>query len=73
MILGAVRPVTGDERDRLCIELLNEEAMRTSAIEGEVLDRSSVQSSLRGQGAAEMMADDYTTYAAALTHTTLSR
>ena len=38
-ILGAVRHVTGEERDRLRIELLSEEAMRTSAIEGEVLDR----------------------------------
>ena len=71
-ILGAVRHVTGEERDRLRIELLSEEAMRTSAIEGEVLDRSSVQSSLRRQfglttegapskpreqGIAEMMVD----------------
>src|SRR5690606_26210313 len=48
-ILGAVRHVTGDERDQLRIELLSEEALRTSAIEGEVLDRSSVQSSLRRQ------------------------
>ncbi|MCO8145900.1 DUF4172 domain-containing protein [Rhodovulum tesquicola] len=50
-ILGDVFHVTGDERDRLPIELLSEEAMRTSAIEGEVLDRSSVQSSLRRQSA----------------------
>ena len=48
-ILGAVRHVTGEERDRFRIELISEEAMRTSAIEGEVLDRSSVQSSLRRQ------------------------
>jgi Fic family protein len=87
-ILGAVRHVTGDERDRLRIELLSEEAMRTSAIEGEVLDRSSVQSSLRRQfgltadgapskpreqGVAEMMVDVYSTYAAPLTHDTLCR
>jgi Fic family protein len=80
--------VTGEERDRLRIELLSEEAMRTSAIEGEVLDRSSVQSSLRRQfgltvdgapsnpreqGVAEMMVDVYSTYAAPLTHDTLSR
>ncbi len=39
-IVGAVRHVTGDDRDRLRIELLSEEAVRTSAIvEGEVLDR----------------------------------
>lgn len=48
-IVGAFRYLTGDERDRLRIDLLSEEAMRTSAIEGEVLDRSSVQSSLRRQ------------------------
>jgi len=86
-IFGAVRHVTGDERDRLRIELLSEEAMRTSAIEGEVLDRGSVQSSLRRQfglisdsapskpkeqGVAEMMVDVYSTYAAPLTHDTRS-
>jgi len=87
-ILGAVRHVGSDERDRLRVELLSEEAMRTSAIEGEVLDRASVQSSLRRQfglssdgaaskpreqGVAEMMVDVYSTYAAPLTHDTLSR
>ncbi len=87
-IVGAVRHVTGDERDRLRIDLLSEEAMRTSAIEGEMLDRSSVQSSLRRQfgltadgapsrpreqGVAEMMVDVYSTYAAPLTHDTLCR
>lgn len=85
-ILGAVRHVTNDERDRLRIELLSEEAMRTSAIEGEMLDRSSVQSSLRRhfgltadgepsrpreQGIAKMMVDVYSTCAAPLTHDTL--
>jgi Fic family protein len=87
-ILGAVRHVSGDESDRLRIDLLSEEAVRTSAIEGEVLDRASVQSSLRRQfglssdggaskpreqGVAEMMVDVYSTYAAPLTHDTLSR
>jgi len=87
-ILGAVRHVTGEERDRLRIELLTEEAMRTSAIEGEVLDRSSVQSSLRRQfglavdgapmrpreqGIAAMMVDVYSNHAAPLTHDTLCR
>lgn len=87
-ILGAVRHVSGDDRDRLRIELLSEEALRTSAIEGEMLDRSSVQSSLRRQfglamdgaparpreqGIAEMMVDVYSTYAAPLTHDTLHR
>lgn len=87
-ILGAVRHVTGDERDQLRIELLSEEAMRTSAIEGEVLDRSSVQSSLRRQfglatdgapakpseqGIAEMMADVYSGFAAPISQETLCR
>ncbi|MBJ2153010.1 Fic family protein [Paracoccus sp. IB05] len=87
-IVGAVRHVTGDDRDRLRIELLSEEAMRTSAIEGEVLDRSSVQSSLRRQfglaidgtlvkareeGIAEMMVDVYSRYAEPLDHDTLCR
>lgn len=87
-ILGAVRHVTGDERDRLRIELLSEEAMQTSAIEGEVLDRSSVQSSLRRhfglttdstpakpreQGIAGMMVDVYSGFAATLDHETLWR
>lgn len=87
-ILGAVRHVTGDERDQLRIELLSEEALCTSAIEGEVLDRSSVQSSLRRQfglatdgapakpreqGIAEMMADVYSGFAAPISRETLCR
>lgn len=62
--------------------------MKTSAIEGEILDRQSVQSSLRRQlglspdiyptkpkeqGVAEMMVDVYSTYAEPLTHETLFR
>jgi Fic family protein len=87
-ILGAVHHVSGDERDRLRIELLSEEALRTSAIEGEVLDRASVQSSLRRQfglttdnapskpreqGIAELMGDVYASFAAPLSHDTLGR
>lgn len=87
-ILGAVRHVGGAERDRLRIEILSEEAMRTSAIEGEVLDRLSVQSSLRRhfgltldsqpikpreQGIAEMTVDVYSAFASPLDHQTLFR
>jgi len=87
-ILGAVHHVSGDERDRLRIELLSEEALRTSAIEGEVLDRISVQSSLRRQfglatdgepskpreqGIAELMSDVYASFAKPLSHDTLGR
>jgi Fic family protein len=87
-ILGAVRHVGSSERDQLRIDLLSDEAMQTSAIEGEMLDRRSVQSSLRRQfglatddhrakpkeqGVAEMMVDVYTTYSEPLTHETLFR
>lgn len=87
-ILGAVHHVSPSERDQLRIDLLSDEAMKTSAIEGEMLDRLSVQSSLRRhlglspdsypakpreQGVAEMMVDVYSTYAAPLTHETLFR
>ena len=85
-ILGAVHHVGSSERDQLRIDLLSDEAMKTSAIEGEMLDRQSVQSSLRRQlglspdsyptkpreqGVAEMMVDVYSTYAQPLTHETL--
>ena len=87
-ILGAVHHVSPSERDQLRIDLLSDEAMKTSAIEGEMLDRQSVQSSLRRQlglspdsyptkpreqGVAEMMVDVYSTYAEPLTHETLFR
>ncbi len=87
-ILGAVRHVGPSERDQLRIDLLSDEAIKTSAIEGEVLDRPSVQSSLRRhlglspdnyptrpreQGVARMMVDVYLTYAEPLAHKTLFR
>ncbi|APX17989.1 cell filamentation protein Fic (plasmid) [Phaeobacter inhibens] len=87
-VLGAVRHVRASERDQLRVDLLSDEAMKTSAIEGEILDRLSVQSSLRRQfgltpdsypskpreqGVAEMMVDVYSSYDAPLTHDTLFR
>lgn len=87
-ILGAVQHIGPADRDQLRIDLLSDEAMKTSAIEGEVLDRLSVQSSLRRhlglspdsypakpreQGVAEMTVDVYSTYGAPLTHETLFR
>ena len=85
-ILGAVRHVSSSDRDQLHIELLSDEAIQTSAIEGETLDRLSVQSSLRRhlglgadsypampreQGVAEMMIDIYSNFSSALEHQTL--
>lgn len=87
-ILGAVHHVTPSDRAQLRIELLSDEAMKTSAIEGEILDRLSVQSSLRRhlglapdsyptkpreQGVAEMMVDVYSSFSAPLDHVTLHR
>lgn len=72
--VGTMRHLGKDDREDVVIELLSSDALSTSAIEGEVLDRESVQSSLRRQlgmsaaafrsrpaeaGIAEMMADLY--------------
>jgi Fic family protein len=84
--LGAFRHVGADDRDSIRIELIGDEALKTSAIEGESLDRDSLQSSLRRQfglstevrrvrpeeqGIAEMMVDLYRGFAEPLTHETL--
>jgi Fic family protein len=81
--IGAYRHVGPDEQDTLKIELIGDEAVKTSAIEGEVLDRDSVQSSLRQElglgrerpgvrpaerGISRMMVALYRGYAAPLTN-----
>lgn len=82
-LIGVFRHVGEGERNQLRIDLISEEALKTSAIEGEYLDRDSVQSSLRRQlgmgsdtrhiapaerGIAEMMSDVYLNFAGNLTH-----
>jgi len=84
--IGAFKHVRPDEQDALKIELISDEAVKTSQIEGEILDRDSVQSSLLQQfglsadrrrvppaerGIAEMMVDLYKNFGAPLTHQTL--
>lgn len=79
--LGAVRHVGEGDRDLLKIELLRDEALKTSEIEGEMLDRASVQASLLDQfgsgepsarveaaerGIAEMTVELYRNFAAPL-------
>jgi len=49
VILGAFRHLEEDEKDHLRVDLISTEALKTSAIEGEVLDRDSLQSSIRRQ------------------------
>jgi Fic family protein len=47
IVIGASKHLDEAEHDHLRIELMSHEAVNTSAIEGEVMDRDSVQSSLR--------------------------
>ncbi len=76
VFLGTIRHIAGEERRLLLVEAMSTESATTSAIEGEVLDRASVQSSIQRQlglkadpkrvrpaeeGVAEMMVDLYRT------------
>jgi Fic family protein len=47
--IGAYRHVNAEDQETLRIELISDEAVKTSEIEGEILNRESVQSSLRHQ------------------------
>ncbi len=88
LISGLIRHLDPGAGTQLRIELIGDEAVQTSAIEGEILDRESVQSSLRRQfglqtddrrippaeqGIAEMMVDLYRTYDQPLDQPTLYR
>lgn len=88
VVLGAVRHLDDDSRDGLVVESMGDEAVTSSAIEGETLDRASVQSSIRRQlglatdarratpleqGTAEMMVDLYRNWAVPLDEATLYR
>jgi Fic family protein len=78
---GSIRHLPDSDREHLIVEAIGSEAVTTSEIEGEVLDRASVQSSIRRQlglatdrrrvrpaenGVAEMMVDLYRSSAAPL-------
>lgn len=84
--LGAVRHIGEGDRDLLKIDLLRDEALKTSEIEGEILDRASVQASLLHQfglaapsaraaaaerGIAELTVDLYRSFAAPLSEKAL--
>jgi Fic family protein len=88
ILVGTLKHLNPAESDQLRIELMSNEAIQTSAIEGEILNRDSVQSSLRRefglktddrrippaeQGIAAMMMDLYRTYAEPLTHDMMFR
>ncbi len=83
ILLGVLKHLDAEASEKLRIELLTTEALQTSAIEGEILNRESVQSSLlryfglqaddrraplAEQGIAEMMVDLYRSFSTPLTH-----
>lgn len=84
--VGACKHLGAEDQETLKIELISDEAVKTSEIEGEILNRDSVQSSLRHQlglgleqpgvlpaerGISEMMVDLYRHFAKPLTDATL--
>src|SRR5262244_1778344 len=85
---GIVKHLGMADQDQLTVETMSAEAVTTSEIEGEILDRASVQSSLRKQlglaaderrvrpaerGIAEMMIDLYQSFAEPLSEEMLFR
>jgi len=46
MNLGAFKHISDEDKELLKVELISEEALQTSKIEGELLDRDSLQSSI---------------------------
>ena len=75
---GTVKHLSAPDREQLTVEAISTEAVTTSEIEGEILDRASVQSSIRRQfglatdqhrvppkeqGISEMMVDLYRSFA----------
>jgi len=84
--VGAYKHVGTNDQETLKIELISDEAVKTSEIEGEILNRDSVQSSLRHQfglgderpgvkpaerGISKMMVDLYRGFATPLTDKTM--
>lgn len=84
--VGACKHIGSDDQETLKIDLISEEAIKTSQIEGEILNRDSVQSSLRHQfglglekpgidpaerGISEMMADLYRNFGKPLNNATM--
>ena len=75
--VGAIKYLGEDDRNHLTVEEMSTEAVTTSEIEGEILDRASVRSSIRTQlglaadnrratpaerGVSEMMVNLYKTF-----------
>lgn len=86
VFVGTVKHLGEEERNQLTIEAMSTEALTTSEIEGEILDRASVQSSIQWQmglaadnprvapaerGVSEMMVDLYRTFSTPLSEKVL--
>lgn len=84
--VGIIKHLGSEDQERLTIDAISIEALTTSEIEGELLDRASVQSSIRKQlglvaenrrvkpaeqGIAEMVVHLYRSFAEPLTDSTL--
>lgn len=83
LFFGAYKHLNWEDRDKFKIEIINKEALKTSEIEGEYLDRDSLQSSIRrhfglqihkrkikqpGTGIADIMVNLYDTCEDPLSH-----
>jgi len=83
LLLGAFSHLSEEDKKILTIDIISNEALKTSEIEGEYLNRDSVQSSIRRQfglqtdgrksspaeqGISEMMVDVYRTFQEPLSH-----
>jgi Fic family protein len=88
VLVGTAKHLPEEDREQLTIEAMSTEAVTTSEIEGEILDRASVQSSIRKQlglssdqrrvrpaehGIAEMMVDLYRSFSEPLSKEMLFR
>lgn len=85
-MFGAIKHIEGVCKDDLLVEILSTEAIKTSEIEGEILNRDSVQSSIKKNlglsvenrkippakfGISEMMVDLYLNFDKSLSHNQL--
>ncbi len=86
IFLGTLKHINNEEKDELIVQLISNEALKTSRIEGEILNRESLQSSIRKnfglktqgnkgtpaeEGISEMMVDVYSSFNNQLKHKTL--
>src|SRR5260221_4084004 len=88
ILVGTIKHLSEGDHQQLTVDAMSTEAVTTSEIEGEILDRASVQSSIRKQlglgvderrvrpgehGIAEMMVDSYRSFSESLSQEMLFR